>query len=143
MSRDSRTPVSVSQSQAIHPTFVIAPTRLSGRVLPSAATRLESLSERMRMFNLTRRAVVALSGAVTTTVVVTGLALTSPTAVGRAAASSDPYRVLAAVGDIACEPDIPENSDNPAPLKCGSSDLGNFAAETATAQQALGIHPDG
>ncbi len=48
---------------------------------------------------------------------------------------------LAAVGDIACEPDTPENAGTPAELKCGSPDGGGFAAEYATAQQAYAMHP--
>ena len=50
--------------------------------------------------------------------------------------------VLAAVGDIACEPADQENSGNPASLKCGSATLGNFTAEFATADQAEAMHPD-
>ena len=50
--------------------------------------------------------------------------------------------VLAAVGDIACEPTTTDNSANPASLKCGSPSLGGYAAEYATAQQAQGMHPD-
>jgi len=49
---------------------------------------------------------------------------------------------LAAVGDIACEPDDTDNAANPAALKCGSPDLGGYDAEYATAQQAVGFHPD-
>ena len=45
---------------------------------------------------------------------------------------------LAAVGDIACEPDIPENATNPGSLKCGSKGLGEYA----TAGQAIGMEPD-
>jgi acid phosphatase type 7 len=49
---------------------------------------------------------------------------------------------LAAVGDIACEPDTPENSATPPSLKCGSADLGGLPAEYATAQQAYQMKPD-
>ena len=49
---------------------------------------------------------------------------------------------LAAVGDIACEPDDAENANTPAALKCGSPTLGGLAAEYATAQQAEAMHPD-
>ena len=58
-----------------------------------------------------------------------------------AAAKGQQY-TLVAVGDIACEPDDDENAANPASLKCGSQDLGGYDAEYATAQQALGYHPD-
>jgi Calcineurin-like phosphoesterase len=50
--------------------------------------------------------------------------------------------VLAAVGDIACEPDNAENSANPAGVKCGGSGIGGPAAEYATAQQAYAMKPD-
>src|SRR5580704_5308614 len=49
---------------------------------------------------------------------------------------------LAAVGDIACEPDDAENAGTPAALKCGSPTLGGLIAEYATAQQADAMHPD-
>lgn len=49
---------------------------------------------------------------------------------------------LAAVGDIACEPDDSANAANPAALKCGSPSLGGFDAEFATAKQALAMKPD-
>jgi hypothetical protein len=49
---------------------------------------------------------------------------------------------LAAVGDIACEPDDPENSSTPAALKCGSPTLGGLDAEYATAQRAYAMKPD-
>lgn len=50
--------------------------------------------------------------------------------------------VLVAVGDIACEPDDPENAANPAALKCGSASLGGQPAAFATADQAEALHPD-
>jgi len=49
---------------------------------------------------------------------------------------------LAAVGDIACEPDDAENASTPKSLKCGSSSLGGLPAEYATAEQADAMHPD-
>jgi hypothetical protein len=49
---------------------------------------------------------------------------------------------LAAVGDIACEPDDAENAGTPAALKCGSPSLGGLDAEYATAQQAEAMHPN-
>lgn len=55
--------------------------------------------------------------------------------------SSKQY-TLAAVGDIACEPDDAENAANPAALKCGSASLGGVGAEFATAKQAIDMHPD-
>jgi hypothetical protein len=50
--------------------------------------------------------------------------------------------VLAAVGDVACEPDDPENAGNPASLKCGASGGGGFPAEYATADQTENMKPD-
>jgi hypothetical protein len=80
------------------------------------------------------------------------VAATAGAAVAHSMASNDwPYAAnngqvrtytLATVGDIACEPDNTENAANPAALKCGSSSLGGFAAEYATAQQAEAMHPD-
>ncbi|MCW2783743.1 MAG: alkaline phosphatase [Marmoricola sp.] len=49
---------------------------------------------------------------------------------------------LAAVGDIACEPDDPDNATTPSALKCGSPSLGGYDAEFATAKQATDMHPD-
>ena len=49
---------------------------------------------------------------------------------------------LAAVGDIACEPDDPDNDATPTSLKCGSPTLGGMSAEFATAKQATDMHPD-
>jgi hypothetical protein len=49
---------------------------------------------------------------------------------------------LAAVGDIACEPNDGANTANPAALKCGSPSLGGYDAEYATAHQAYSFHPD-
>jgi hypothetical protein len=50
--------------------------------------------------------------------------------------------VLAAVGDIACEPNDAENAATPAALKCGSPTLGGMSAEFATAKQATDMQPD-
>ncbi len=49
---------------------------------------------------------------------------------------------LAAVGDIACEPDDSANTANPSALKCGSPSLGGYAAEFATAKQTDAMKPD-
>jgi hypothetical protein len=49
---------------------------------------------------------------------------------------------LAAVGDIACEPDDDDNAGNPSVLKCGSPSLGGYDAEFATAKQATAMKPD-
>ena len=49
---------------------------------------------------------------------------------------------LAAVGDIACEPDDSTNAANPSSLKCGSTSLGGYDAEFATAKQADDMQPD-
>jgi hypothetical protein len=86
--------------------------------------------------------------------VLAGLALagTAGTAVALNRAHDDndwPYAqaqaktyTMAAVGDIACEPDDPENASTPAALKCGSPTLGGMSAEFATARQATDMHPD-
>src|SRR6185437_12469342 len=57
-------------------------------------------------------------------------------------AQSDHTYTLAAVGDIACEPDDDDNAANPASLKCGSQSLGGYDAEFATAKQTLALKPD-
>lgn len=49
---------------------------------------------------------------------------------------------MAVVGDIACEPNTPDNANTPASLKCGSPSLGGLPAEFATAGQADAMHPD-
>ncbi|WP_426516128.1 metallophosphoesterase family protein [Diaminobutyricibacter sp. McL0618] len=49
---------------------------------------------------------------------------------------------LAAVGDIACEPNDSENAANPSSLKCGSPTLGGYDAEFATAKQTDAMKPD-
>jgi hypothetical protein len=61
---------------------------------------------------------------------------------GPTAHQAAPDPVLAAVGDIACEPTSDENSTTPAALKCGSPTLGGMAAEYATADQVENMHPD-
>ncbi|MEY9951498.1 metallophosphoesterase [Leifsonia sp. EB34] len=58
------------------------------------------------------------------------------------AAKHDNTYTLAAVGDIACEPNDSDNAANPAGLKCGSPSLGGYAAEFATAKQADAMKPD-
>lgn len=50
--------------------------------------------------------------------------------------------VLAAVGDVACEPDDAENSGNPEDLTCKGEDIGGLEAEYATATQVERMHPD-
>jgi hypothetical protein len=61
---------------------------------------------------------------------------------GNSQGGSSATYTLAAVGDIACEPDDAENAANPSALKCGSPTLGGYDAEFATAKQAVGMHPD-
>lgn len=90
------------------------------------------------MSRFRRRTIVSVAGAALSASVVTALAVGIPAA---SAHGPDRSAVMVAVGDIACEPDIPENSANPSPLKCGSADLGNFAAERATAREAAGMRP--
>lgn len=91
------------------------------------------------MSRFRRRTIVSVAGAALSVSVVTGLAVGIPAA---SAHGPDRSEVMAAVGDIACEPNTPENTANPAALKCGSADLGNFAAERATARQAAGMRPE-
>jgi hypothetical protein len=51
--------------------------------------------------------------------------------------------VLAAVGDIACEPDDTENASNPQAVRCDAqTGIGGFSAEYATAQQAYAMKPN-
>ena len=59
-----------------------------------------------------------------------------------AGAAAGPTYTLAAVGDIACEPNTAKNADNPSELKCGGADIGGKPAEYATAQQAYAMRPD-
>ena len=79
----------------------------------------------------------------------TGVALAAPWSsgggwpyTGSTGAEHGRSYTLAAVGDIACEPDTPANAGTPAALKCGSAGLGGVPAEYATAQQADVMHPD-
>jgi hypothetical protein len=64
----------------------------------------------------------------------------NPWPYGTHAPSTNP--VLAAVGDIACEPANDENSGNPTAVKCGGAGIGGMSAEYATAQQAYAMRPD-
>ena len=96
----------------------------------------------MRKFS--RRAIsVAAAGGVTLAAL-TGTVL----AAGHGSSNDWPYAstgrspVLAAVGDIACEPNTDENTANPADLKCGGEGIGGFPAEYATAKQAKEMSPD-
>jgi hypothetical protein len=57
-------------------------------------------------------------------------------------ASSGPVPVLAAVGDVSCEPDDPGNATNPTAVKCDGAGIGGYAAQYATADQIEGMHPD-
>lgn len=88
---------------------------------------------------------VALGLAGVAVVVLAGVAVAAPRAL-----NDWPYAgktgqttsyTFATVGDIACEPDDPENAGTPAALKCGSAGLGGLSAEYATAQQAHAMHP--
>jgi hypothetical protein len=96
-----------------------------------------------------RRTPLIVVSAVVLTVGVTGVAVAQNVSNGwpyntTSASSNANGRTytLAAVGDIACEPNDAENAGTPAALKCGSPSLGGYAAEYATAQQAQGMHPD-
>lgn len=57
-------------------------------------------------------------------------------------ASPDSAPVLAAVGDIGCEPNTPENASTPTGLKCGGESIGGFDAEYATASQVEAMRPN-
>ncbi|MFE4950845.1 metallophosphoesterase family protein [Leifsonia sp. NPDC056665] len=57
-------------------------------------------------------------------------------------AQNDKTYTLAAVGDIACEPNDSDNAATPAGLKCGSPSLGGYDAEFATAKQTDAMKPD-
>lgn len=50
--------------------------------------------------------------------------------------------VLAAVGDIGCEPNTKANSANPTDLKCKGKDIGGLKAEYATATQVEQMRPN-
>jgi acid phosphatase type 7 len=81
-----------------------------------------------------------------TVMAVTGVAVANPQSLNdwpyASSAGQATTYTLAAVGDIACEPDDAENAGTPAALKCGSLSLGGLDAEYATAQQAEAMHPD-
>ena len=94
-----------------------------------------------------RRVTIAASAASAALVAAAGLALASPSSsndwpYAQQHGDSNRTYTLAAVGDIACEPDTPENSSTPSSLKCGSEDEGGMPAEYATAQQAYRMKPD-
>ena len=99
------------------------------------------MSFRIRKFPLVTAGV-----AVVVLVGVAGVAVASSPVTGNdwpyAGAAKGRQYTLAAVGDIACEPDDAENASTPASLKCGSPSLGGYDAEYATAQQAVGFRPD-
>lgn len=86
--------------------------------------------------------------AVVTTVLGAGAAIAAPALDNgwpyAATARGDDAKTytLAAVGDIACEPDDADNAANPSALKCGSPSLGGYDAEFATAKQATAMKPD-
>jgi hypothetical protein len=100
------------------------------------------------MRNMRAKLTTAVLGAGAVMVATTGVVLAGPSAghqdwpYGGAPARSARTVTLAAVGDIACEPDNDENSGNPSALKCGGPTLGGMAADFATAQQAQAMHPD-
>ncbi len=81
-----------------------------------------------------------------------GMAVASMTgavfAAGQPTNNTWPYQssysapVLAAVGDIGCEPNTEVNQNNPANLKCGGEGVGGFRAEYATANQIESMHPN-
>src|SRR5215475_2170305 len=58
------------------------------------------------------------------------------------AQTSPKAAVLAAVGDVSCEPDDAENQATAPSFKCGSPSLGGIDAQYATADQIEGMHPD-
>jgi hypothetical protein len=93
-----------------------------------------------------RSYIIALGLAGVTALTATGIAVASPWAQNDWPYSNSSGQVgtytLAAVGDIACEPDDAENVNTPTALKCGSPTLGGYSAEFATAQQADAMHPD-
>jgi hypothetical protein len=100
------------------------------------------------MRKLTRRGVVLLAALVVAAAAFAGTVLANPGGVFRGRDNPWPYTapaanpVLAAVGDIACEPDNAENSGNPPAVKCGGDGIGGFSAEYATAHQAYEMKPD-
>jgi hypothetical protein len=99
------------------------------------------------VLKLFRRTSVTLTVAVVAVLGATGAAVAFPHwsndwPYGRTPPNPGRTYTMAAVGDIACEPDDPENAGTPAALKCGSPSLGGMPAEFATAEQADGMHPD-
>jgi hypothetical protein len=90
------------------------------------------------------------SGKITAVAGVTVLAMTGVAAAATHGLNDWPYAqdsshrtvTLAAVGDIACEPDTADNATTPSALKCGSASEGGLPAEYATAQAAQAMHPD-
>jgi hypothetical protein len=103
----------------------------------------------MRRNRLSRRAAVMAAVAVVaaagagTVLADPGLVGDSPWPYNTAQSSGESASpVLAAVGDIACEPNDTENAGNPTALKCGSPSLGGMPAEYATAQEAYGMKPN-
>lgn len=98
------------------------------------------------MSRLRRRTVISLAGAAASMSVVIGLAVGIPAASADGPdgpGGSGGSIVMAAVGDISCEPNIPENDGNPANRRCGAvGGDGDLAYATATAQQASAMHPD-
>ncbi|HEX2903975.1 MAG TPA: metallophosphoesterase [Jatrophihabitans sp.] len=95
---------------------------------------------------LSRSRIVALGVAGAAVVALSGVATADPHQLnGWPYSGSSGHQhsyTLAAVGDIACEPDNQENAGNPAALKCNGSEIGGLPAEFATAQQATAMHPD-
>ncbi|HYK27462.1 MAG TPA: metallophosphoesterase [Streptosporangiaceae bacterium] len=98
------------------------------------------------MKRLHRRVIAVSAAGITLAAACVGTVLAAP---GQQDDNAWPYAqtapkaaVLAAVGDIACEPDNTENSATPAKLKCGSPTLGGLDAQFATADQIESMHPD-
>ena len=95
-----------------------------------------------------RRRFTSIAAAVSiTAVAAVGLAMADTSSSSGSAYAQQPRidtttYTLAAVGDIACEPETDENSATPSALKCGGPDKGGFAAENATAQQTTQMQPD-
>jgi len=100
------------------------------------------------MRSRTRKLTVIAVGVVAATFLGTAAAVAAPAIdngwpyASAVKAHDDKTYTLAAVGDIACEPNDSDNAGNPAALKCGSPSLGGYAAEFATAKQADAMKPD-
>lgn len=99
------------------------------------------MSTRLRKLPLTV-AVVSAALVVATGVAVATESTSNDWPYAQSADSNHDTVTLAAVGDIACEPDTPDNAGTPAALKCGSPTVGGLPAEYATAAQADAMHPD-